>query len=114
MNFYVELSQFLFLIFIFGYIIFNERKSMKCQKKLELDWQKFKEQRKELYKRLADPEFIEAEMEKGARLREMKDANRTTLPREDAGPPAVVYRPPLRGAKPGSWRPRNPGSPSVQ
>jgi hypothetical protein len=57
--------------------------------------------------RLTDPKTIEAEMERTATLTEVRDANRTTLPREDAGPPAVLYRPLLRGQKPGSWRPRS-------
>lgn len=53
-------------------------------------------------KRLTDPKLIEEDMEKGARLREMHDANRTTLPREDAGPPAKVYSPRLRAKVPKS------------
>ena len=64
-------------------------------------------ERRDEWLRLKDrPDTIEAEMERTADLREVRDANRTTLPREDAGPPAVVYRPKLRGQKPGSWRPR--------
>lgn len=47
-------------------------------------------------KRLTDPDSILLDMESGARVREMRDANRTTLPREDAGPPAKVYTPTLR------------------
>lgn len=99
--------QFAMLIGIVGWAIWKGRKLSAAQKATEAKWQKFVEDRKELYKKLADPETIEQDMEKGARLREMKDANRTTLPREDAGPPAVVHRPLLRGKKPGSWRPRN-------
>ena len=95
------------LIGIFLWAVLKGRKLSTRQKHLEGEWTKFKQQREELYKQLADPERIEQDMEKGARLREMKDANRTTLPREDAGPPAVVHRPLLRGQKPGSWRPRN-------
>lgn len=64
------------------------------------------EQSDEFYRSLISPRIIEAEMEWTADLREVRDANRTTLPREDAGPPAKVYRPLLRGQKPGSWRPR--------
>ena len=51
-------------------------------------------------KRLTDPEAIMEDMEKGARMREMYDANRTVLPREDAGPPAKVYSPNLRAKVP--------------
>ncbi len=53
-------------------------------------------------KRLTNPESIEEDMEKGARMREMHDANRTALPREDAGPPARVYSPKLRANLPKS------------
>lgn len=84
----------------------------KRQTRLEEEWKIFLQMRKELYERLADPDRIEKELEKSAQRREMYDAKRTTLPRENAGPPAVVYRPLLRGVKPGTWRPRNPGSPS--
>lgn len=98
------------LVILVGSILWNYIQ----QKKLKAEWEKFQENRKELYARLADPKRIEEDFEKGARLREMYDAKRTTLPREDAGPPAVVYRPLLRGQKPGSWRPRNPGSPSKE
>jgi len=51
-------------------------------------------------KRLTDPESIVEDMENGARMREMYDANRTTLPREDAGPPAKVYTPTMRAKVP--------------
>ena len=53
--------------------------SLETQKKLA---------QKKAYERLTDPEAIVEDMERGARIREMKDANRRTLPREDAGPPA--------------------------
>ena len=53
-------------------------------------------------KRLSDPDAILEDMERGARLREMRDANRTTLPREDAGPPAKVYTPTMRAKVPKS------------
>lgn len=59
-------------------------------------------------KRLTDPEAIVDDMERGARLREMRDANRTTLPREDSGPPAKVYTPTLRAKVPkGNYRREN-------
>lgn len=53
-------------------------------------------------KRLTDPESIADEMERGARKREMYDANRNLLPRENAGPPAKVYSPKLRANVPRS------------
>lgn len=61
---------------------------------------KRKEEQAKVLRRLTDPESILIEMEKGARIREMRDANRTTLPREDAGPPAKVYTPTLRANVP--------------
>lgn len=61
---------------------------------------KRREQQTEALKRLTDPDLIADEMEKGARHREMYDANRTTLPREDAGPPARIYTPQMRAKIP--------------
>jgi len=67
-----------------------------------------REVRSKLYWELADPAKIEADFEKSAMMREMRDANRTTLPREGAGPPAKVYRPKFRNQKPGNWRQPRP------
>lgn len=61
-----------------------------------------KEEHAKALKRLTDPEAIADDMERGARMREMYDANRTTLPRENAGPPAKVYSPKLRAKVPRS------------
>lgn len=61
---------------------------------------KRKEEHAKALKRLTDPDFIVEDMEKGARLREMRDANRFTLPRDDAGPPAKVYTPTMRAKLP--------------
>ena len=52
---------------------------------------------------LSNPDLIEEEMEKSARATEMRIARRTTLPREDAGPPARVYRPKIHKRYPKSW-----------
>ena len=62
-------------------------------------------------KRLTNPESIVEDMENGARLREMHDANRITLPREDAGPPAKVYTPTMRAKVPkGNYKRESPNS----
>lgn len=58
-----------------------------------------------IYQKLTNVDEIEKDFEKSARLREMRDANRTTLPRENTGPPAKVYRPKLRGKRPSGWNP---------
>lgn len=52
---------------------------------------------------LSNPDLIAEEMENSARATEMRIARRTTLPREDAGPPAKVYRPKIRKMYPRSW-----------
>ncbi len=52
--------------------------------------------------RLTDPAQILVDMENSARVKEMIDANRKTLPREDAGPPAKVHSPTLRAKVPKS------------
>jgi hypothetical protein len=61
---------------------------------------KRREEHAKALKRLTDPESIADDMERGARMREMRDANRTVLPREDAGPPAKVYTPTMRARVP--------------
>lgn len=57
------------------------------------------------FERLTDPMAIMEEMERGADLLEARQANRLTMPRPDAGPPAKVHRPKLRSKLPSSWRP---------
>jgi hypothetical protein len=74
----------------------------KASLKLILTETERKKEHNKALKRLTDPEAIADDMEKGARLREMRDANRTILPREDAGPPAKVYSPKLRAKVPPS------------
>lgn len=61
-----------------------------------------REQHAKALNKLTDPSAIEEEMERGARVREMYDANRRTLPRENAGPPAKVYSPNMRAKVPRS------------
>lgn len=64
--------------------------------------------RTRFYESMADPNKIADEMEKGARLREMKDAHRTTLPREDAvGQNARVFRPKMQRKEPSDWNPKS-------
>lgn len=72
------------------------------------EWEVHKQVREKLYEELADPLKIESDFEKSARAREMRDAQRSTLPRDDAWPPAKVHRPKMRGAKPGKWRLQRP------
>jgi hypothetical protein len=55
------------------------------------------------FEALSDADKIAEEMERSAEATEMRIARRTTLPREDAGPPAKVYRPKLRKRYPKSW-----------
>ena len=118
----VDTIQFALILAGLLFSIISGRKFAKNQKKVEADWKKFVEQRKELYRQLTDSQKFEEDFEKTAYAREMLDAKRTTMPREDAGPPAVVHRPPLRGKQPGhmnairkqQWRPpvrRNPNLP---
>lgn len=53
-------------------------------------------------KKLSDPDQIIVDLEKSARAREMYEANRRTLPRNDAGPPAKIYSPAMRAKVPKS------------
>ena len=96
-----DLFQWLGIVFMWVSVIFWGRSISKRMNNLEEGWKIFLQQRIELYKHLGNPFAVEEEMEIGARRREMYDANRTTLPREDSGPPAVVHRPPQRAQKPG-------------
>lgn len=99
---YIVVSSF-YLVFLTLFVIFllHRMEAMKGE------IQTLKRNRKKLYEKLADPIKIEQDMEKSARAREMRDANRTFLPRHD-GPPAKVHRPKMRGAKPGNWRVQRP------
>ena len=92
-----------FLLWVFsvtGILMFLLHKN----RKLWDEWAHHKQVREKLYEKLADPQNIEADFEKSARAREMRDAQRHALPREEAWPPAKVHRPKMRGAKPGNWR----------
>jgi hypothetical protein len=110
-----EIFEIATLVLIALYVFFTNKRI----KKLEQDYKTLslgygaayelivtetnrREEHAKALKRLTDPESIADEMEKGARMREMYDANRTTLPREDAGPPAKVYSPKLRAKVPRS------------
>lgn len=62
-----------------------------------------KETHTKAFQVLSNPELIEDEMEKSALATEMRVARRTTLPRDDAGPPAKVYRPKISKRYPKSW-----------
>lgn len=58
-----------------------------------------------IVRNLNDPVKIQADMERSATAQEMRAANRTTMPRENTGPPAKVYRPKLRNKPPSHWNP---------
>lgn len=55
-----------------------------------------KNQHAKAFKRLTDPDAILEDMERGAQIVEMRNANRSSVPREDAGPAAKIYTPQLR------------------
>lgn len=59
----------------------------------------------EAFKNLTDPDKIQEEMERGADILEARQANRLTMPRENAGPPARVFRPRLVGKRASFWNP---------
>jgi hypothetical protein len=59
------------------------------------------------FKKLTDVDSIVEDMERGADVMEARNANRLTKPREDAGPPARVYRPRLRSKLPSPWTPKS-------
>lgn len=55
--------------------------------------------------KLTDPEAIQEEMERNADIIEARQANRLTMPREDAGRPARVFRPKFSGKRASWWNP---------
>ena len=76
------------------------------QSSLEKDYKAFQKKRNKFYEAMSDP------TSPGNDFREVNLTEaRTTAPRENAGPPAVVHRPPLRAVKPTSWRPARESSP---
>lgn len=83
----VSLISFGYLLFLYHKRLFKVEEI--CEKKRNaieiLD---------SIAKNLTDPIKIEAEMEATATAREMRDAGRKYLPRENAGPSAKVHRPP--------------------
>lgn len=66
---------------------------------------KRKQAHTQAFERMTDPNAIQAEMERGADILEARQANRLTLPREDAGPPARVWRGNMRPKIPSTWVP---------
>lgn len=94
------------IILLSGGIIINSIITLIITKHLTYRIDEVERKRDHLYHQLADPDRILEEMEKGARLREMHDANRTTLPRDDAtGQNARVFRPRMRSKLPSRWNP---------
>ncbi len=60
-----------------------------------------------VYEMMTNPDKIAEDMERGARLREMRDAHRTTLPRDDqVGQHARVFRPKIQRKDPSHWNPK--------
>ena len=70
------------------------------------DYTQFKKNREKFYKQMSEVAGTPGDF----REVNLTEA-RTTAPRENAGPPAVVHRPPLRAVKPTSWRPARESSP---
>lgn len=100
----IEIAQFIAIIGLVISSVYVGKLNAQSMKK----FREYEKVRKTLYASLADPDTVQADFEKSARAREMYDANRTTLPRENTNPPAKVYRPKLRGKRPGNWRVNNP------
>lgn len=62
-----------------------------------------KESHTRAFEVLSNPDLIAEEMERSSEATESRIARRTTLPREDAGPPAKVYRPKIKKKYPRTW-----------
>lgn len=62
-----------------------------------------KESHTRAFEVLSNPDLIAEEMERSSEATESRIARRTTLPREDAGPPAKIYRPKIKKKYPRTW-----------
>jgi len=96
-------------------VLFHGRQIRKIQKQVNEQMNEIglaeidrKNAHTEAFKKLTDPDWIQEEFERGADVMEARTANRLTKPREDAGPPAKVYRPQLRSKLPSPWTPPKP------
>lgn len=69
-------------------------------------WNRYKKARETLLEKLSDPDQIGFTEERVSEIRQARAANRTTMPREDAGKPAMVHRPKaMRTKLPSRWNP---------
>jgi hypothetical protein len=108
----LEVFQTCLLVGIFTgsiiYAVWSARKLRNLDQRVSYQ-ERFNEVRKELYEKLTDPEKIASDFAASeVEVVEVKYPQRTTAPREDAGAPAKIHKPLLRGVKRGSWN--QPGS----
>lgn len=98
-NFWIDIFQAIIILYLSFYVIFLHRKFKAAEKLIKIETWRRKKHAK-AFEALTNPEKIEQEMERGAQLSEMRAAGRRTLPRENAGPHARVWRPNLRNQPP--------------
>ena len=66
--------------------------------------EQFNKAREELYEKLTNPDKIASDFAASeVEVVEVNYPQRTVAPREDAGAPAKIHKPLLRGVKRGSW-----------
>ena len=81
------------------------QRDFRSSEKLISEETKRKEAFSKAFVLLTDEDAIMADMERGADILEARQANRLTKPREDAGPPARVWRGNMRPKIPSTWVP---------
>ena len=97
MNHYIFIGGILLIYCLFSWrlIITNSR-----IKKLEAAEDRRKATHQQIYEMQSDPDVIMAVMERSAVASEALRAKRTLTIRENAGPPAIIHRPPTRAPYP--------------
>lgn len=98
----------IFIVSILTWRIILLERDRKYVNQLATEETKRKVLHSQLLSDLTDEDKIMADMERGADIIEARQANRLTVPRTDAGPPARVFRPKMRGKRQSSWNPPRP------
>lgn len=79
-------------VFFFYRLTVFEKKFNEAQHLISEETKR-KESHTKAFEDLVNPDKIDSELERSARLHEAWNAKRTSMPREDAGPPAVIHAP---------------------
>lgn len=96
-----DFFQWTGLIFMWISLIYWGWWVTKRLNRIENMFLEFKTVRRKLYEHFADHSVQLEEFERAANVREMLDADRDSLPRENAGAPAVIHKARVRRSRRG-------------